>query len=102
MPSNIPIDGVPLIRRRALGRERVFRNRSNPIDAFDDVELFTKFRFRRAHIISLTDSIQHVIEHPYRLGTLLPVQQVCLALRLYATGTFQDFVFVYTNSQCQL
>eukprot|EP00745_Piridium_sociabile_P029426 TRINITY_DN480_c0_g1_i9.p1 TRINITY_DN480_c0_g1~~TRINITY_DN480_c0_g1_i9.p1 ORF type:complete len:112 (-),score=2.58 TRINITY_DN480_c0_g1_i9:998-1333(-) len=57
-------------RRRALRRERVFRDMTNPIDAFDDLELFTKFRFRRDDIISLTDSIEHAIKHPNRRGAL--------------------------------
>ena len=36
--------------RRNLRRNRVFRDRKNPLDMYDDVELYDKFRFRRHDI----------------------------------------------------
>lgn len=76
--------------RRNLRRNRIFRDRSNPFDKFDDVELFRKFRFRRMDIIAITDSIQDELAHPNRRGALTPLLQVLVALRFYASGTFQD------------
>lgn len=73
-----------------MRRNRIFRDRSNPFDKFDDVELFRKFRFRRMDIIAITDSIQDELAHPNRRGALTPLLQVLVALRFYASGTFQD------------
>ena len=44
--------------RRALRRERLFRDRVNPLDKFDDVELLRKFRFRRADIMGIVDEVK--------------------------------------------
>ena len=45
-------------RRQAIRRNRVFRDRNHPLEKFDDVELYTKFRFRRQDITGLTDEIK--------------------------------------------
>ena len=41
--------------RRNLKRNRVFRDRRNPLDMYDDVELYDKFRFRRHDILTIVD-----------------------------------------------
>ena len=56
-----PIVLMTGIGRRTLTSERVFRDRINPLDVFDDVELFTKFRFRCERILSRTDAIHDEI-----------------------------------------
>ena len=68
------------------------RDRSHPFEKFDDVELFQKFRFRRLEILAITDSIRNDIELANRRGSLTPLLdlQVMVALRLYASGSFQD------------
>ncbi|KAL8607721.1 hypothetical protein ACOMHN_039394 [Nucella lapillus] len=77
--------------RRGLRRNRIFRDRINhPLDKFDDVEIFCKFRFRRADILQVVAEIEDELRHVNRLGYLPPSLQVCLALRFYATGSFQD------------
>ena len=77
-------------QRRLLRRNRIFRDRTNPLDRFDDLELFRKFRFRRADILQMTDELKDQLEHPNRKGALPPVLQVLLTLRFYASGSFQD------------
>ncbi|XP_025099687.1 putative nuclease HARBI1 [Pomacea canaliculata] len=77
-------------QRRILRRERVFRDRINPIDKYDDAELLCKFRFSRQHILDLTDVVEKQLVHANRVGALPPVLQVCLALRFYAIGSFQS------------
>ena len=67
--------------RRNLRRNRVFRDRKNPLDMYDDVELYDKFRFRRHDI--LTIDLEYSDRHATRLlaGTL----QVIVALSTYAS-----------------
>ena len=44
--------------RQAIRRNRVFHDRNHPFKKFDDVELYTKFRFRRQDVIDLMDKIK--------------------------------------------
>ena len=64
----------------------------NPLDKFDDVEIMRKFWFRRADIISTVDDVEDELQHVNRPGSVPPTPslQVCLALRLFACGSFQD------------
>eukprot|EP00745_Piridium_sociabile_P032193 TRINITY_DN54078_c0_g1_i4.p1 TRINITY_DN54078_c0_g1~~TRINITY_DN54078_c0_g1_i4.p1 ORF type:complete len:286 (+),score=33.99 TRINITY_DN54078_c0_g1_i4:34-891(+) len=78
---------------RHFRRERVFRDRTNPFDIYDDVDLFSRYRFRRADIIDLCDVIADDIDHPLpRHGSLPPLSQLMIALRFYATGSMQIVV----------
>ena len=82
-----------LASRRNLRRERVFRDRTNPLDIYDDEELFSKFRFRRVHILAMVDELGDDIEYPVaRQGSLSPVLQLLLTLRFFATGCFLNMV----------
>ena len=75
--------------RRAMRRERVFRDRRNPLEIFDDEELQARYRFSRQGIMKITDVIAPDIEHPTKRNcALLPYQQVLIARQYYATGTF--------------
>ena len=79
--------------RRGMRRERIFRDRRNPIDIFDDAELVKRYRFSREGIMRITDIVKNDIEHPTRRNhALLPSQQVLIALQYYTTGTFQYVV----------
>ena len=51
-------------------------DRTNPLDKFDDLELFRKFRFRRANIIQMTDELKEELEDQNWKGALPPVLQV--------------------------
>ena len=77
-------------QRRQLRRNRIFRDRKHPFDTYDDHEVFRKFRFRRHHILDLTQEISAEIELSNRGFTLTPLQQVLVTLRYYATSSFQD------------
>lgn len=80
-------------QRRLLRIHRVFRDRTHPLEEFNDVKVFKKFRFHRQAILDLCDSVQDDLEYVLpRKGSLTPVLQVLLALRFYATGAFQDVV----------
>ena len=53
-----------------LRRNRIFRDRSNPLEVFDDEQLFRKFRFDRQEIFGLTDSVNEDIEVANRMGPI--------------------------------
>ena len=79
--------------RRNLRRNRLFRDRMNPLDTYDDVELYDKFRFRRHDILEIVDELRDDLEYPEtRQGSLPATLQVLVALRMYATGCFQNLV----------
>ncbi|KAL8583044.1 hypothetical protein ACOMHN_051208 [Nucella lapillus] len=77
-------------QRRLLRRNRIFRDRTNPFDTYDDREVFCKFRFRWQHILELTHEVSADITLANRGFTLTPLQQVLVTLRYLATSTFQD------------
>ena len=48
--------------RRALRRERVFGDRTKPLDIYDDFELIDKHRFDRQSIMMICDMLQDDLE----------------------------------------
>lgn len=54
----------------ALRRERVFRDRGNPIDNFTDIELIARYRFPT--ITGLTDLIKDRVQHPTSRSHAIP------------------------------
>ena len=52
--------------RRNLTRNRVFRDRKNPLDMYDDGELYDKFTFRRHDILTIVDELLDDLEYPDR------------------------------------
>ena len=49
-----------LYNERALRRERVVRDRTNPLDMYNDEELIQRFCFSRVEIFSLVDEAPKV------------------------------------------
>ena len=73
-------------------RQRILRDRTNPFDIYDDVELFARFRFWLEDIVTLVDLFGDELEHPLpRGGSLPPLMQVLVALRFFC---FVLFVFL--------
>lgn len=77
------------LHKKALKRERVFRDRTNPLDSYMDDEIFYRFRFTRAGIIQLLDYLGDDLKAPTRFYSYHPTAQLLAALRFYATGAFQ-------------
>ena len=69
---------------------RIFSDRSHPFDAWDDDQLFRKFRFRRQDIKAITGDIEGDIDIAHRAGSLSPLLQVLVTLRYHAGGSFQN------------
>ena len=53
--------------RRALRRERVFRDRTKPLNIYDDFELIDKYRFDRQSIMMICDMLPGAIKD-FKLG----------------------------------
>ena len=78
---------------RAMRRERIFRDRSNPLDAMSDEELISKYRLNRECIFNLVEELNDDLKSPTRRNYALPSYlQVLTALRFYGTGSFQAVV----------
>ena len=77
-------------RNGALRRERVFRDRKNPLEQPDDF-LIQKYRLPRHEILRLSNELRGDLERETRRNNAVPVElQVCAALRFLASGSFQN------------
>ena len=55
--------------RKQLRRNRVFRDTLNPLDVYDDIELFERFRFWRIDILTIVEEIRGDLTFGYsRMG----------------------------------
>lgn len=79
-------------RREGFIDRRIFRDRTNPLEVFDDQEVYKKFRFYRQDIFEIADEIEEDLQTLPRKGSLTTLLQVLITLRFYATGTFFDTV----------
>ena len=60
----------------------MFRDRSNPLDSFNDAELVKRCRFFRVGIMHIMDIVALDIQHETRMNfALLPYRQVLIALQ---------------------
>jgi hypothetical protein len=68
---------------RLLARERVFRDRSRPLDFLSDDELVEYYRFRRHDIIAIIRVLEDVIAPLTDRSCAIPAEvQVLVTLRL--------------------
>ena len=75
--------------RRAVARERVFRDRNNPLDIFNDVKMLKRYRFTRRGCMHLIDLLAPDIQPSTNRSHAIPASlQVFTALRYYATGSY--------------
>lgn len=73
-----------------LRRERVFKDRLDPLDVNDEY-LLRYYRFPRHEILQLCEEIGPDICRPTNRTHAIPVHtQVLVALRFYASGSFQS------------
>lgn len=84
--------------RRRLRRERLYRDLVNPLEVYDEIEIKNLFRFQSPHILQITDDVkEHLQRNTGRSRALAPLQQVCVALRFYATGCMQLSLGAWLN-----
>ncbi|CAC5423000.1 unnamed protein product [Mytilus coruscus] len=55
-----------LFMRRHFRRERVFRDRTNPLDLYNDEDMIKRYRFPRATVLELIGRVSPMIETPTR------------------------------------
>lgn len=80
-----------MARRRAMRRERVFRDRVHPLEVYNDLELYKRYRLDRQTIFELVDAIGEELDPTTLRNNALPRElKVLAALRFYASGSFQQ------------
>lgn len=94
-------------QRLDVRRNRVFRDRLNPLDAYDDLEIVARYRLSRQLIMSLYDNIGADLEPSTARNSSIPgMLQIFTALRFYACGSYQtvvgDSVGVHKSSVCRI
>ena len=73
----------------SMARQRVFRDGTDPLDCYDDLELVQRFRFSRSSISRITGLIVTHLNSTERSHAADPHLQVCVSLQFFASGTFQ-------------
>ncbi|KAJ8247845.1 hypothetical protein GJAV_G00251170 [Gymnothorax javanicus] len=82
------LDEEALILRRAFRRERVFRDRSDPL-AFPEEFLQERYRFSRDSIRYLCSLLGKKLQHRTARSHALSIpQMVCIGLQFFASGMF--------------
>ena len=82
--------------RRTLHRERLLRDRLNPLEKYDDVEIIGLFWFER-HILRMTDELRPLEHRTGRNKALSPLHLLCASLRYAATSCMQTSIASYIN-----
>lgn len=83
---------------RLVPRPRIFRDRSNPFDLYNEAEFKCRYRFSRNTVMLLLNHIENnLVSITDRNHPIDPMNQLLIALRFYATGTFQNVVGDHIN-----
>ena len=69
-----------LFTERQLRCERIFRDRTNPLDIYNDVEVIRRYRFPRDTILELVDRVAPMVEHPTGRSKAIPA---CIQVYLF-------------------
>ncbi|XP_056594081.1 putative nuclease HARBI1 [Triplophysa dalaica] len=74
-------------------RQRVYVERAQPLEQYTTEELYARFRFGNADIKYIADLVRPKLQRRTRRSHSLSVEeQVLIALRFYASGTFYQVV----------
>jgi len=78
---------------RKVSKPRVRRyllDNSNPVESFDDVEFYNRYRFTKQSFFDLLKICEaELVAKSERGLPIPPLLKLCAALRFYATGSFQ-------------
>ena len=75
---------LTIAKERSLRRQRVFRDRTNPLDACNDLELIRRYRFPRHSLLELIKAVEESTRRPTHRSHSLPVTtMVCLCYLFY-------------------
>ena len=76
-----------------IRRNRIFRDRLHPLDAYNDTEIIRRYRLSRGLILELYEDIGNRLEPATLRNHAVPgILQIFCALRFYSTGSFQSVV----------
>ena len=76
-----------------MRRERICRDKTNPLEIYDDLELIERFRFNRRTILQITKLLQDDLESStFHNKAILPLFKVLISLRFVASGSFQIII----------
>ena len=85
--------------RRALRRDRVFRDRLNPLDVYDDVEILRRYRFTRPVLLEVIDLLEDDISPFTRRSHAVPATlQVCCVRARQSGAALNNFALRNTVS----
>ena len=71
----------------------IFRDRENPLNHLSDEKLLQEYRFDRRARFDMTNKLDGDLDHvTHRNHSLPAVLQLLIALRFFATGSFQTVV----------
>lgn len=77
----------------ALRRERIFRDRQNPFEYYDDIDFRNRFRFTKPAAMVIIEMLRDEVQHPTARNHAVPAHlQILAVLRFFATGSFQIVV----------
>ncbi|XP_061170889.1 putative nuclease HARBI1 [Saccostrea echinata] len=79
-----------LLRNRPS--KRVIRDRLNPLEMYNDDEIFERYRFRRATVLYLLDMIGRNLLQSTKNNALPPLLQLLACLRFFATGAYHKLI----------
>ncbi|XP_037972328.2 putative nuclease HARBI1 [Plutella xylostella] len=82
------IEAIELITDRVLwDRPRIFRERTDYFQKYDDLDFFRRFRLTKRSVLFLLTKIESKIEFQEdRNHSIPPINQLLMTLRYYATG----------------
>ena len=88
----------------SMQRQRIFRDRLNPFDAYSDTEFIARYRITRAIFTQLLDRLDTFTVRPTSRSHSIPTTtQLAVTLQFLATGTFQTVVAsCHGISQCSV
>ncbi|XP_062570042.1 putative nuclease HARBI1 [Saccostrea cucullata] len=82
-----------ILEENKIRKNRIFRDRLNPLDAYDDAEILSRYRMTRHCLMDVIDMVRKDVSHETkRSHALTPEEQTFAALRYYATGSFQQVI----------
>ena len=88
----------------SLANQRVFRDRLNPIDSYNDIEFINRYRITRSIFIQLHEKIAEYFLKPriFSSHSISSITQFAVALQFLATGYFQTVISTWRlNPQYQ-
>ena len=77
----------------SLMNQRVFRDRRNPLDSYNDIEFISRYRITRVIFLQLHDKIADSLHRStVRSHSIPTTTQLAVTLQFLATGTFQTVI----------